>query len=201
MSDKAIRSRRVEESDETRRALVEAARTLFGADGYHQTGIEAIARSASVTRGALYYHFSDKCALFDSVVVEMQTEMALYVEAKARGHEDRWLRLRVGFSAYLDACLDPSFRRIVIQDSPVVLGMDRYLEIDDEFARRLLVAPVVAMSNAGLLQVPDVYLLSRMISAIMREAAQLIGQTADVGALRAGVIELVMKMLQGYRSL
>ena len=46
-------SRRDEQSNATRDALITAATELFGSDGYHGTGVEEIARAARVTRGAL----------------------------------------------------------------------------------------------------------------------------------------------------
>ena len=87
-------SRRDEQSNATRDALITAATELFGSDGYHGTGVEDIARAARVTRGALYHHFDDKRSLFDAVVVALQTEVAVFVESKARQQDDKWIRER-----------------------------------------------------------------------------------------------------------
>ncbi|MGW0019010.1 TetR/AcrR family transcriptional regulator [Rhodococcus sp. NPDC003382] len=57
-------SRREEYALRTYDALVEIGADLFATQGYANTSIEQIARTARVTKGAVYHHFSDKQALF-----------------------------------------------------------------------------------------------------------------------------------------
>lgn len=57
-------------SSETRKAILEAARTLFLSQGYHGTSMRQIAQSASVTIGAIYHHFADKEAIFQAILRE-----------------------------------------------------------------------------------------------------------------------------------
>ena len=58
---------KAEQSEQTRRALLDAALELFAEHGYANTSTEEVVRRAAVTRGALYYHFRDKAALFTAV--------------------------------------------------------------------------------------------------------------------------------------
>ena len=44
--------------------------------------------------------------------------------------EDAAEQLRLGCMAFLDACLDPAVRRVVLIEAPVVLGWDQWREID-----------------------------------------------------------------------
>jgi TetR/AcrR family transcriptional regulator, acrAB operon repressor len=53
-----------EESDQTRLQILDAARKVFARQGVTRTSLEQIARAAGVTRGAIYWHFADKTALF-----------------------------------------------------------------------------------------------------------------------------------------
>lgn len=53
-----------EDSLETRRAIIAAAREAFSANGVSRTSLEQIAAAAGVTRGAIYWHFADKAELF-----------------------------------------------------------------------------------------------------------------------------------------
>jgi TetR/AcrR family transcriptional regulator, acrAB operon repressor len=56
-----------EDSLKTRRSIVLAARRVFAKRGVSQTSMEQIARAAGVTRGAIYGHFKDKGALFQTM--------------------------------------------------------------------------------------------------------------------------------------
>lgn len=54
---------------ETRRdQLLNAAQVLFIKKGYRATSTEAIARRAGLTKGALYFHFKSKEAIFSKLV-------------------------------------------------------------------------------------------------------------------------------------
>ncbi|MFG3050235.1 TetR/AcrR family transcriptional regulator [Kitasatospora sp. NPDC048239] len=53
---------------EKRQAIVRAARTVFGRDGYTRASIDAIAAEAEVSTRTIYNHFAGKELLFQSVV-------------------------------------------------------------------------------------------------------------------------------------
>ena len=61
-----------EDSLETRRAIIAAAREVFHANGVSSTSLEQIAKAAGVTRGAIYWHFADKAELFYAMRDEVQ---------------------------------------------------------------------------------------------------------------------------------
>ena len=52
-----------ERRTETRRALLDAAATLFADRGFHAVSLDEIAAAAGYTRGALHYNFAGKPAL------------------------------------------------------------------------------------------------------------------------------------------
>ncbi|MDB5478662.1 MAG: TetR family transcriptional regulator [Alphaproteobacteria bacterium] len=56
-----------EEAEKTREALLDAAEFVFLEKGVANASLEDIARSAGVTRGAVYWHFENKLALFDAM--------------------------------------------------------------------------------------------------------------------------------------
>lgn len=49
---------------QTRNAILEAATTAFAAEGYEATGVAEICEKAGVSKGAFYYHFESKEAVF-----------------------------------------------------------------------------------------------------------------------------------------
>jgi len=51
-------------SAETRMRIMEAAVTRFSADGYDAASVDEICAEAGVSKGAFYYHFESKQALF-----------------------------------------------------------------------------------------------------------------------------------------
>lgn len=61
-----------EDSLETRRAIIAAAREVFYTNGVTRTSLEQIATAAGVTRGAIYWHFADKAELFYAMRDEVQ---------------------------------------------------------------------------------------------------------------------------------
>ena len=65
-----------ERTEATRAALIDSARTLFGAEGYAAVGTERVAAEAGLTRGALYHQFADKAELFAAVLDKVEAEIA-----------------------------------------------------------------------------------------------------------------------------
>ena len=61
-----------EEAEQTRCALLAAAETLFLEKGVAHTSLEHIARHAGVTRGAVYWHFSNKAHLFSEMLNQVR---------------------------------------------------------------------------------------------------------------------------------
>jgi AcrR family transcriptional regulator len=51
-------------SEETRARILKAAQNLFAQSGYDATGVADICQAAGVSKGAFYYHFPSKQALF-----------------------------------------------------------------------------------------------------------------------------------------
>jgi AcrR family transcriptional regulator len=54
---------------DTRDCIISAARHLFAQQGFHGTSVDSIAKKAGVSKGALYWHFSDKFELYRTVLV------------------------------------------------------------------------------------------------------------------------------------
>jgi AcrR family transcriptional regulator len=193
------KSRRDEYSEATRQALLAAARDLFAAQGYQATGIEAVARAARVTRGALYHHFRDKKELLDAVVVGLQVEVAAAVGERARQEKEHWAQLRTGISAYIDACLAPAFRRVVIADAPAVLGNERCREIDYECTLGPMTKALEHLRDDGELEFDDPELLSRMLGAMIWEVAILLADAEHPKQLRRHADAAIMRVLGAFR--
>lgn len=64
-----------DEAVETRNQILDAAERVFSARGVSRTSLADIAEAASVTRGAIYWHFKDKADLFCEMVARVTMPM------------------------------------------------------------------------------------------------------------------------------
>ena len=118
MTVKGLRARQAEA---TRDLLVSVARELFTEQGFAATSIEDITQQAGAAKGALYHHFTGKHELFRAVYEAVEADAVSAVMAAALAEREPWAGVRAGLSAFLDACLEPAFRRIVVLESVTVL--------------------------------------------------------------------------------
>jgi AcrR family transcriptional regulator len=71
----APRLSRKQKQEQTRTAILRAAATLFAEHGVEGTSMEAIARHAGLTQGAIYSNFESKSDLWWAVVDDMSTTL------------------------------------------------------------------------------------------------------------------------------
>ena len=64
-----------EEAQLTRQQIIDAARAVFHESGVSRSSLDAVARVAGVTRGAVYWHFKDKTELFHAVREEVSSQV------------------------------------------------------------------------------------------------------------------------------
>ena len=69
--------------------LVEAALSLFGAEGFQAVGVGALAARAGVTTGALYHHFGSKAGLYVAVRADVERRVLDRLEGAAALREIR----------------------------------------------------------------------------------------------------------------
>jgi AcrR family transcriptional regulator len=118
----------------TRNAIIAAARKLFCEKGYTNTSTALIARTASVTEGAFFYHFKDKKALFAEVVKKLQRQYDAAVVKEAMKAATPMDRMLAGSRAALRISQAPDYMRIVLLEAPAILGQDEWKKIDSELA-------------------------------------------------------------------
>jgi AcrR family transcriptional regulator len=148
----SVKPLRVRQAEATRRLLLDVARQNFTEHGYAATSIDDIIRRAGVARGALYHHFSGKEALFRAVYEVVEGEVVARVLEAAASQPVPWDAVRAGLSTFLDACLEPSFRRIVVLDSVSVL-QTKVLEVGIDPVElpmlRTVLTPLLGTSTFG----------------------------------------------------
>lgn len=99
----------------TRDRLLEAARELFTAEGYHATTTPILAGRAGVAEGTIYRHFPSKHALLNAAFQDVQQWGAAAVAAVAEGPGRTGDRLaRLGQEWLAMAELDPARMRLLL---------------------------------------------------------------------------------------
>jgi AcrR family transcriptional regulator len=189
------RSRKAEQSEATRSALIAAARELFAQRGYAGVGTEEIVRAAGVTRGALYHHFEGKEQLFRAVYEDIEAELVQEIAAGAMSATDPVQALRGGARAWLDACEDPAVQRIALLDGPSVLGWEQWREIGLKYGFGLVEGTLKAAMEAGLIEEQPVRPLAHLVLGAIDEAAMVVARADDDGRTRAEVGEAVERFI------
>ena len=184
----------------TREHLVAVARQRFAEQGYAATSIEDIVQRAGVAKGALYHHFSGKDALFRAVYEALLADVVSAVMAAASAEREPWASVRAGLSVFLDACLDPAFRRIVILESVSVLHPRiREAEIGQVELPMLRAVLTPLAADAALPGVAVDPLASVALGGLYG-AALFIARSADPEAARQEVDVVLDTLIGGLRT-
>ena len=98
-----------EDAELTRQRIIDAARVAFLERGVSRTSMEQIAAQAGVTRGAVYWHFSNKTDLFHAMREQVILPMIDSMDATllVKGSDDPLACIERFFSSTiekLDAC-------------------------------------------------------------------------------------------------
>jgi AcrR family transcriptional regulator len=195
----AVKTLRERQAEATRQLLVDVARELFAERGYAATSIEEIIQQAGVARGALYHHFPGKDALFRAVYEAVQADTASRVTTAACAVQDPSGAVRAGLSAFLDACLEPEFRRIVVMDSVTVLQQDVWdggIEHIELPMLRSVLTPLVETYLPGVVVEPLVYVALGGLYG----AALYIARSREPTAARAEVDVVLDTLIHGLLS-
>ena len=193
----AVKPLRVRQAEATRALLIDVARQSFTERGYAATSIDDIIQQAGVARGALYHHFSGKEALFRAVYETVEGEVMTRVLEAAASETSPWDSVRAGLSAFLDACLEPSFRRIVVLDSVSVL-QSKVLELGIDpvelpMLRRVL-TPLLGTTTFGGMAIDA---LTYVALGGLYGASLYIARASDPLAARAEVDLVLDRLVSG----
>jgi AcrR family transcriptional regulator len=190
-------ARRVQYAEATRRALLDAARELFAAEGYVDVSIDEICRRARVTKGALYHHFRDKRDLFRAVFEEVEREWADELAALVAEERDPLERIEIVGDAFLDACLDPARQRILLLDGPSLVAWEELRQIDAGRGFGLIATLLSDAMEAGRLERQPVGPLAHLMLGAMYEASLAIARDKDPARARKRIGGALTRLVEG----
>lgn len=122
-----------EEAQATRERIVRAAAAAFAGQGFVRPTLAQIAADAGVTRGAVYFHFANKRALF-SAVCDLIDWPVLDKPLPAVGEADPLARLRAITQTLLSDIEQHPLRRRVLE---IVLHKTEWSPENEELLVRL----------------------------------------------------------------
>lgn len=89
--------------EQNRKALLEAAMSIFQREGYEAASIATIAKAAGMDRGSVYYYTPGKRELFSAIVLDTVREIVATAEEISRSDDRQDEKLRNVIRAALDA--------------------------------------------------------------------------------------------------
>jgi AcrR family transcriptional regulator len=138
---------RARRNDNRRRALLDAAATLFAERGYHATSTRDLAAAVGMLPGSIYYHFPSKSDLLVAVYAEGVARIERAVADAVTGESAPWTRLEAACIAHLETLVDGSaYARVVVRVQPeddaaaaseLIALRDRYEELFQELVAAL----------------------------------------------------------------
>ena len=188
--------KRDDQADATRATLIAAARRLFARRGYPAVSVDEIVRAARVTKGALYHHFKDKQELFRGVVEQIQEAIRERLIAAAALRGDGLSQLRAACHAYLDACTEDEVGRIVVLDSPAVLGWEAWCKVNREYGLGFFVERLGALGGTD----PETEAGAQMLLGALNVAGRVIAQADDRSAARSQVGATIDRLIAGVAA-
>jgi AcrR family transcriptional regulator len=168
-----------ERTEATRGRLVSTARRLFAEQGFAATSTEEILEVASVSRGAMYHHFSSKTELFRAAFEAVEDDLTAEVMTAAAGETDAVRMLAKGFSTFLDQCLRTEVQRIVMIEGPTVLGWDTWQELDERYAFGSLKAVLLLAAEEGRITEGEVDSWAHLLLGAVMQAGMVVARAAD----------------------
>lgn len=165
-----------EEAQATRGRILDAAERLFQAQGVSRTSLHDIAVGAGVTRGAVYWHFTDKGDLFNAMLERVFLPMEQRKLALAQAGPGEVLPAVRALLLDILALLvrDEQARRvaeIVTQRMDFVAEMDKVRErrllVRREFQKQLQVALRHGQQSGELVAAPSARKLALGLQALL----------------------------------
>lgn len=171
----------------SRRAVLDSACKLFGARGYADTSLEEIAADCGLTIRPIYHYFGNKKALFAAVNEVMEQRIVDSLEAQSASMAEYWSR-------FLQLCEDPGFRRIVLIDSPNILGRERW---NRSIVTQTALATFAGNDGKNPRKRFRANLFNRVTMGAFAEAALAVADAEDVAMARVEAEQLMAQLFDG----
>jgi AcrR family transcriptional regulator len=184
-----MKSRKEENAEATRAAIIAVAKKHFTRYGYADAEISKIAVEARVTTGAVYHHFTGKKDLFTAVAERL--EQQILATAAQVEETDPWLRMKASFEKLIDLCASSDVQRITFVEAPQVVGPDAWRKIELRYAYGATREALARLVKAGVVRPYPVDLIARTLLAVLHETSAEVARSKRDPIVRKQISELV----------
>jgi AcrR family transcriptional regulator len=189
------RRTQAERRAESQQAVLDSACRLFGDKGYADTSLEEIASDCALTIRPVYHYFGNKKALFAAVNEVM--EERILASMNIRTATKPGAGILANWRAFLDLCDDPGFRRIVLVDSPNILGRERWATSGVSAKTR---SALGYQDNLESLEQFRLAMFNRVIMGAFTEAALMVAESDDIQMARREAERLMVELFSRRRG-
>lgn len=193
--------RQSERSAATIDAIVGAARKLFMTRGFEAVSIDDIAAAAGIAKGGVYHHFASKQSIFELVLDAVQAELSRQLDTRLAANTGKRTpeTISTNILEYLKAASEPGLRRLILIDGPVVLGLQRWREIDDRHFFAAIHSGLVAIMGPKASR-RQVEAAARLVAGAVMEAALATGASENPVASARIYCAMLKSMLEGLQD-
>jgi AcrR family transcriptional regulator len=96
----SMKNKKEQQSEQTKQQIIEAATQLFARKGFYGTSVSDLTQAVGLTKGALYYHFTDKDALFFAVIESVKNTWGEAVAEVVTGSNNSLTQIEILFKKH-----------------------------------------------------------------------------------------------------
>ncbi|MGH9302453.1 MAG: TetR/AcrR family transcriptional regulator [Acidimicrobiales bacterium] len=193
-------SRRQPRGQETRRRILDVALSEFAARGYHAVSVEDIAAAAGVTKGAVYYWFTDKDDIGRDLRHDLFERLTVDGLAALDPQADTVSGIRQAFVVFLDTLDDLGEAQFFLRDAWTIPELDVATTADGKDAVALLRGVLTVGMERGEIVALDPDALARVLFGALTEATLHVLTTGDRHGTLAVIDHLVAGLGTGDRQ-
>jgi AcrR family transcriptional regulator len=198
------RTRREEYAEATYEALLDSAAACFMESGFAATSLDAVARRARVTKGAIYHHFASKRDLF-MAVLERQEEISSRTTLEAgTAAADPWSGIVAALDAFFESISDPVYQRLCWVEGPAALGFEDWWACGERYEIEVIRGLMERIAEVGVLLVEDVDMLANVIYGAVAAGVLMMARSDDpareLGRFRTVILQVMSGILRNGTS-
>jgi len=159
-----------------RHEILQAAKKVFAAKGYHATGVADIIEAAGIARGTFYLYFTNKRSVFERLLDEFLDVLRsrVYRIDETVGLEGITLQLRENVTGVLDAFVEnPELAQIILNEAVGLdKGFDEKLSEFYEGLMEMIEQSLKLGQQMGIVRALDTRVISASILGSVKEVVQ-----------------------------